>query len=124
MQLVLGVYLLFKEGLRYNVKKCGRGNKLQSFLQRMTALVLIAFFVFHIGTLHQWGFHLLSRFFGWEFLKPFASGGIFSTANVYGSTVHGIRFLWSTTEPDHVLNWFFAVFTLLGAWAAVYHVAN
>ena len=43
-----GLYLLFKAGLRYNVKKCKRGGKLRFFLQRVSAVVILGFIAFHL----------------------------------------------------------------------------
>src|SRR5271165_2954460 len=50
-----GLYLLAKAGLRYNVKKCKRGGKLRFFLQRVSAVVILAFIAFHLLTLRDWG---------------------------------------------------------------------
>ena len=52
---VFGFYLLAKAGLRYNVKKCKRGGKLRFFLQRVSAVVILAFIAFHLLTLRNWG---------------------------------------------------------------------
>ena len=50
-----GLYLLAKAGLRYNAKNCKRGGKLRFFLQRVSAVVVLAFIAFHLLTLRNWG---------------------------------------------------------------------
>lgn len=57
-QLVTGLYLLYKSGLGYKADACTRGTTPRRyFLQRISAVVLAAFVLAHLGFLHNWGFH-------------------------------------------------------------------
>jgi succinate dehydrogenase / fumarate reductase cytochrome b subunit len=99
-QFASGLYLLRKEGMKYGVRKCNRGGKLRFFLQRATGLAILAFTLFHAGTLRGWGWH---------------NGGLFRNgAAAFGSTVEGFRGFGGGV----------AVLCLLGIWAAAFHAAN
>src|SRR5208283_5772540 len=80
-----GIYLLAKAGLRYKVKKCKRGGKLRFFLQRVSAVVILAFIAFHLLTLRDWG--------------PWAAGAAATTATTAGNSAQtafatSVRQLW------------------------------
>lgn len=96
-QALSGLFLLWKEGLKYDVRKCNRGGKVRFFLQRVTALVVLVFLLVHAGTLHRWG------------------RGVFEP--------HGAAFA-STAAGFAGANGAMALLGLLGVWAAVFHFAN
>lgn len=54
-----GTYLLWKHGMRYEVKKCHRGGKARFFLQRVAGVVVLGFLVVHLADitagLDGWG---------------------------------------------------------------------
>jgi succinate dehydrogenase / fumarate reductase cytochrome b subunit len=93
-QFASGLYLLRKHGMKYSVKKCNRGGKLRFFLQRASGLTILAFTLFHAGTLH---------------------GGRFR---------HGAEAFRSTVEGFNGFGGGVAIFCLLGVWAAAFHAAN
>jgi succinate dehydrogenase / fumarate reductase cytochrome b subunit len=55
--LACGIYLLHVAGLHYPARGCNRGNKVRYFLQRTSALLILAFIAFHLATLSPWGLH-------------------------------------------------------------------
>jgi succinate dehydrogenase/fumarate reductase cytochrome b subunit len=98
----IGLYLLWHEGMKYNVKKCNRGGKLRFFLQRVSALVILAFVLFHVATMHRWG------------------GGLFQPqGHAFESTVLGLGL--ATSAPMSLL---LSAFTLLALLATAFHAAN
>jgi succinate dehydrogenase/fumarate reductase cytochrome b subunit len=121
-QAASGIYLLRKEGIRYNVKKCNRGSKLNFFLQRLTGMVILAFLLFHVGTMHEWGLHAVYRVTHWAVLQRYAAGSLFqpqgaafrSTAEAFGTFCGA----WSLG------NGLVAGFLLLGIWATAFHAGN
>lgn len=102
-----GGYLLAKAGVRYNVKKCNRGGKLRYWLQRATAVVLLAFLAFHLLTLRNYSA---------------ATAGIGATVpgEVLAASVLGFQADWAGSP----LRMLAIAGVLLGTWAAVYHVSN
>jgi succinate dehydrogenase / fumarate reductase cytochrome b subunit len=96
-QALSGLYLLRQEGIRYAVKRCNRGGQVRFFLQRTTAMAILAFVVVHVGTLHGWGY---------------GEAGLFRAGDAFRSTAAALRTAWA------------AGFTLLGTGAAVFHAAN
>ena len=50
----LGLRTLGREKLRYGVAKHHHGSELRQWLQRVTAVILLAFILFHVVTLHRW----------------------------------------------------------------------
>ena len=124
-QFASGFYLLGHHGLAYNVKKCNRGGKLRFYLQRLSALLLACFLVFHVATLHHWGLHALYRLTRAPALNRYAQGGLFQPqADAYRTTVVGLMQAWSAGSIHSPGNLFLAFFTLLGVIAAAYHAAN
>jgi succinate dehydrogenase / fumarate reductase cytochrome b subunit len=121
-QMASGLYLLRKEGMKYNVKKCNRSGKLRFFLQRVTGLTILAFTLFHVGTLHAWGLHMVYRATHAAALSRYAAGGLFQAGGAaFRSTVEGFRSFCGSSAAG---NWMVAVFCLLGTWAAAFHAAN
>ncbi|MGP6191774.1 MAG: hypothetical protein ACLPSH_17250 [Vulcanimicrobiaceae bacterium] len=91
-----GLYLLQKAGLHYPARGCNRGNKVRYFLQRTSALVILAFVAFHLVTLSTWGLH----------------GGAFEPARPYASVAAALA------APT------VKAFYLLAILAVSYHLAN
>jgi succinate dehydrogenase / fumarate reductase cytochrome b subunit len=121
-QAVSGLYLLRKEGMKYSVKKCNRGGKQRFFLQRVTGLAILAFALFHVGTLHEWGLHAVYQATHLSALSRFASGGLFQAGGTaFRSTVEGFGRFCATSAAGNVL---VAVLSLLGVWATAFHAAN
>lgn len=116
-----GLFLLKKEGVKYNVQKCNRGGKLRFFTQRMSGLVILAFVVLHVATLHQWGLHLLYRLTRWSAFSRYESGGLFVSHNAaFSSTVSGLSLTFSGLFPKLLI----LLFTLVAIWAAAFHIGN
>ena len=96
VQLSSGLYLLAKHGIKYNVKKCNRGGKLRFYLQRVSALLLLAFLLIHVGTLHRWGLHQLYTLTHISALQRYADNGLFhAKGDAFASTVTGLGQAWS-----------------------------
>jgi succinate dehydrogenase / fumarate reductase cytochrome b subunit len=53
----IGVHLLAEAGLSPTRKRCKRGGRVRYFLQRSSAVVILAFIAFHVLTLSHWGLH-------------------------------------------------------------------
>jgi succinate dehydrogenase / fumarate reductase, cytochrome b subunit len=49
-----GIYITWA-GVKFNTIKYDYGGNIRYTLQRWTAVILLAFIAFHIGTLHKWG---------------------------------------------------------------------
>lgn len=121
-QAASGLYLLRKEGMRYGVKKCNRGGKFRFFLQRLTGPAILAFALFHVGTLHEWGLHQVYRATHMAALSRYATGGLFrANGAAFRSTVEGFsKFCGASTAGNFLV----ALACLLGVWAAAFHAAN
>jgi len=101
-----GLRMLRRDKLKYGVEKHHHGSDLRNWLQRLTALILLAFILFHLAVLHRW------------------LGGRFDPDNAFASASHAIWQFWSGLPAGHPGNLLFAEFYLLGLAAGVYHVAN
>ena len=117
----LGLYLLAKAGLRYNVKKCKRGGKLRFFLQRLSAIAILAFLAFHLLTLRNWG--------PWSAGTEAAKGTAAtiadnSTAAAFTTSVRQIWGFLPSANASSPLRIAVIVFYLLGTAAVAYHLAN
>jgi succinate dehydrogenase / fumarate reductase cytochrome b subunit len=120
-QIGSGLYLLRKEGMRYNVRKCNRGGKLRFFAQRASAIAILAFAAFHVATLHEWGLHGVHRLTGWTALDRYAAGGLFDPRVAFRSTVAGMSGFGGASAWGNAA---LAAFSLLGVGATVFHFAN
>ncbi|MDR3764677.1 MAG: hypothetical protein P4M01_11320 [Acidobacteriota bacterium] len=120
VQAGLGLYLVQHHGLRYNVKKCNRGGKLRFFLQRWSGLAILAFFLFHVGTLHMWGLHLAYRLTHASALAGYAAGGLFQPQAAFASTVQGITHVFGGAAANGVL----LAATLLAVLLTAFHAGN
>jgi succinate dehydrogenase / fumarate reductase cytochrome b subunit len=105
LQAASGLYLIAKEGLKYDVKRCDRGGKLRYFLQRWTGLAMLSFLLPHIGSMRGW----------WPSLG-------------LTHTLHGSAFVetavafhpWSSPAANSIT----IEFVLAGILGTVFHVAN
>jgi succinate dehydrogenase / fumarate reductase, cytochrome b subunit len=119
-----GIYIGYA-GVKFNTTKYNYGGNLRYSLQRWTAVLLLAFIAFHVGTLHKWGFHLIYQITHWSALGGYDTMGLFNAHNqAFQSTVSGIRYFWNTDNPCNAGNIAVMVFYLLGVWSAVFHWAN
>jgi succinate dehydrogenase / fumarate reductase cytochrome b subunit len=106
VHIAFGLRTLRREKLKYGVEKHHHGSNLRQWLQRLTALILLVFIAFHVGTLHRW------------------FGGRFDPHDAFGSASRAIGQFWCGLPAGHPGNLLFAQFYLLGIAAAVYHLAN
>ncbi len=119
MLVPFGLYLLAKAGLRYNVKKCKRGGKLRYFLQRVSAVVILAFIAFHLLTLRNWG--------PWSAnAEAPKSAALTTAADSTTAFATSVRQIWDFLAFSGVPLTRFAVtlFYLLGTVAVIYHFTN
>lgn len=112
LQAASGVFLLSKEGLRYDVKSCNRGGKLRYFLQRWSGLGMVAFLLAHVASMRGRG---LQSGHWWSAL---ASSGAPDGA-AYAYTASGFH---PFSSP--LLGAITIVLLLVGVLGTVYHVAN
>jgi succinate dehydrogenase / fumarate reductase cytochrome b subunit len=112
VHVVYGLYIA-RVGVQFNTTKYNYGGNIRYTLQRVTAVILLLFVGYHIGTMHKWGLGA----FG---VKGFPA---FNPENLaYQSTVSAIRYPFGLDQP--VLNGLIIAFYLLGVWSAVFHWAN
>jgi len=102
----LGLRTLGREKLKYGVEKHYHGGDLRQWLQRVTALILLAFLLFHVVTLHRW------------------FGGRFDPHHAFSSASQAVWQFWQGVPAGRMSNRWFAQFYLLGILAAVYHLTN
>jgi succinate dehydrogenase / fumarate reductase cytochrome b subunit len=95
--IALGGRLLVEAGLSPARKRCDRGGKLRYFLQRVSALVILTFVLYHVATMNGWGI----------------GGGLFDPARPFDSAVAAVR-----------ANAAVSAFYLLAILAVSYHLAN
>jgi len=102
LHMFYGIYIT-KAGNRWNTVQYNYGGNVRYFLQRITAILLMLFLVYHIGTLHKW----------------FA--GAFNPENMaYQSTVSAIK----TPYDSLALNYGVQLLYLIGILSAAFHFAN
>jgi succinate dehydrogenase / fumarate reductase cytochrome b subunit len=106
IHLAFGLRTLRREKLKFGVEKHHHGSDLRHWLQRCTAVVLLAFILFHVAVLHRW------------------FGGRFDPHDAFNSASHAVWQFWHGLPPGNMANLLFAQFYLLGIFAAVYHVTN
>lgn len=116
-----GLFLLVKAGLRYNVKKCKRGGKLRFFLQRVSAVVILAFVAFHLITLRNWG--------PWSSAAQAATGPALTVAGNAPQTAFAtsVRQVWDflpSAGAPSLMGFAATMLYLFGTAAVVYHLAN
>ena len=106
IHVAFGLRTLRREKLKFGVEKHHHGSDLRQWLQRVTALIMLAFILFHVITLHRW------------------FGGRFDPANAFSSASQAIWQFWHGLPAGHPANLLFEQFCLLGIVAAVYHLTN
>jgi succinate dehydrogenase / fumarate reductase cytochrome b subunit len=117
-----GIYIT-KAGVKFNTTKYNYGGNLRYTLQRWTAVLLLAFIAFHVGTLHKWG---LIGIYNLTHIQWFATwGGLFTARNqAFQTTVSSIRYFWNYENPLNPGNILVMAFYLAGVWSATFHFAN
>jgi succinate dehydrogenase/fumarate reductase cytochrome b subunit len=123
IHVAFGLRTLRREKLKFGVEKHHHGSDLRQWLQRVTAVILLAFLAFHLATMHRWGLHLVFRLTHWPALERYAAGGLFEPSRALASVRDGLGNFWSSAS-GHPANLLVAQFHLLGITAAVYHLAN
>ncbi|HUO09326.1 MAG TPA: hypothetical protein VM008_13545 [Phycisphaerae bacterium] len=135
-----GFYITWA-GVKFNTTKYNYGGNVRYTLQRWTAMFLLAFLAFHIGTLHKWGLAGVSQVIekvhptpddaakadAINHLSAWAAswGGLFNGHNqAFQSTVSGVHYFWDASHAWSFGNWVFMIFYLVGIWCAVFHFAN
>ncbi len=121
---VYGIYIAYT-GVKFNTTVYNYGGNLRYTLQRWTSVILLTFIIFHIATLHRWGFHLVYQITHWSSLKEYAESGLFNAHNqAFQTTATSIRYYWNADNAWHPGNVMIMAFYLLGVWSAVFHWAN
>ena len=104
--IAIGLRLMRRDQLKFISGDHFHGSPMRQWLQRVTAVIMLVFILFHVVTLHRW------------------FGGRFDPNNAFGSASHAIWQFWRGEPTGSFPNLLFAQFYLLGIIAAVYHVAN
>ena len=102
----VGLRLMRRDKLKFVTGGHYHGSPMRQWLQRVTAVILLAFGLFHVAALHRW------------------LGGRFDPGHAFSSASHAIWQFWQGLPAGHPANLLFAFFYLLGISAAVYHVGN
>lgn len=110
IHILYGVYITWA-GVKFNTTRYNYGGNVRYFLQRVTAMILLAFIVYHVGTLHKWGFAM----FGLQAKPAFVPSN-----TAYQTTVQAIK----APYENGALNAAVIGFYLLGIWSATFHFAN
>jgi succinate dehydrogenase / fumarate reductase cytochrome b subunit len=150
IHMLYGIYIV-KAGVKFNSTKYPYGGNIRYTLQRWTAVILLLFIAFHVGTMHKWGlagirditekvhplpvnanglvdvgrFDALNKFSAWcdRWGGQFQAG----EGQAFTTTAMGIRrYFYDAASPGHIgaLNWAVIGFYLLGIWSACFHLAN
>jgi succinate dehydrogenase/fumarate reductase cytochrome b subunit len=106
VHVAFGLRTLRREKLKFGVEKHHHGSDLRQWLQRVTALVMLAFILFHVVVMHRW------------------FGGRFDPHNAFNSASHAVWQFWRGQSVGSFPNLLCAQFYLLGIVAAVYHLTN
>jgi succinate dehydrogenase/fumarate reductase cytochrome b subunit len=106
IHMIFGLRTLWREKLEFGIEKHHHGSDLRQWLQRVSALILLAFITFHVLTLHRW------------------FGGRFDSSHAFDSISQAIWQFWPELQAGHPANLLVAEFYLLGLAAVVYHLAN
>ncbi|HBF34381.1 TPA: hypothetical protein DDW35_07435, partial [Candidatus Sumerlaeota bacterium] len=122
--LLSGLYLLGRSGLAYHIKRCKRGGKMRHFLQRWSAVCLLAFLLFHTATFSVWGLHTICKTTGVQGLERYEAGSLYHSVQPYESTLAGVRHFWAAIPDLHPMNVLVMAFYLLGTLAFAYHLPN
>ena len=123
IHVTLGLRTLRREKLKLRTRGHHHGSHARYWLQRVTAVILLAFLAFHVATMHRWGIHLVYQVTHWPALDRYATGGLFEPARAFASVQDGLAGFWSPA-PAHPANLLIAQFYLLAVAAGVYHLGN
>jgi len=104
--IVVGLRLMRHDKLKFITGEHFHGSPMRQWLQRVSAVIMLAFIMFHVLVLHRW------------------FGGLFDPHDAFNSASHAIWQFWHGQAVGSFPNLLFAQFYLLGIVAAVYHVAN
>jgi succinate dehydrogenase / fumarate reductase cytochrome b subunit len=104
--IAVGLRLMRRDKLKFIIGGHFHGSPMRQWLQRVTAIIMLCFILFHVVTLQRW------------------FGGRFDPHDAFSSTSHAIWQLCRGQSAGSFANLLFAQFYLLGIFAAVYHVAN
>jgi succinate dehydrogenase / fumarate reductase cytochrome b subunit len=104
--IAVGLRLMRRDKLKFITGGHFHGSPMRQWLQRVTAVILLAFILFHVVTLHRW------------------FGGRFDPGNAFSSASHAIWQFWHGHPAGSFPNLLFAQFYLLGIVAAVFHLTN
>lgn len=107
---VYGSYIA-SVGLKLNTSSYGYWANIRYTIQRYSAWILLAFVVYHLGTLHKWGFGVFTAAH-----KP----AFIAENEAYQSTVKAIQ----SPYANGILNAGVILLYLLGVWSAAFHFAN
>jgi succinate dehydrogenase/fumarate reductase cytochrome b subunit len=123
IHVTLGLRTLRRERLKLGVEKHHHGSDTRYWLQRVTAVILLVFLIFHLATMHRWGFHLVYQVTHWPALERYAAGGLFEPQRAFASVSAAMSLFWDghAANPANLL---IAELYLLGIASAVYHLAN
>lgn len=104
--IAVGLRLLRRDQLKFITGDHFHGSPMRQWLQRVSAVILLAFLLFHVAVLHRW------------------FGGRFDPHDAFASAGRGIWQFWRGLPAGNWANLLFAQFYLVGLLAAVFHVAN
>jgi succinate dehydrogenase / fumarate reductase cytochrome b subunit len=123
IHVALGLRTLWSEQLTFSVRKHHCGSEVRYWLQRVTAVILLAFLAFHLATMRQWRFHLGYEITPWLVLGPGLAGGLFEPQRAFEFVSGRLWRFWDghIANPANLL---ILQFYLLGVASAVYHLAN
>jgi len=123
IHVTLGLRTLRRERLKLGVEKHRHGSDTRYWLQRVTAVILVVFLIFHLATMHRWGFHLVYQVTHWPALERYAAGGLFEPQRAFASVSAAMSLFWDGHAANPA-NSLIAELYLLGIASAVYHLAN
>ena len=106
VHVLFGLRLMRRDKLKFITGGHYHGSPMRQWLQRVTAVIMLAFVLFHVVVLHR------------------GLGGRFDPQHAFSSASHAIWQFWTGLPVGHPVNLLFAFFYLLGISAAVYHVGN
>ena len=102
----VGLRLMRRDKLKLITGEHFHGSLMRQWLQRVTAVIMLGFILFHVVTLHRW------------------FGGRFDPHDAFNSASRAIWQFWHAQSAGSFPNLLFAQFYLLGIVAAVYHLTN
>lgn len=106
VHIAFGLRLMRRDKLKFIAGDHFHGSPMRQWLQRLTAVILLVFLLFHLAVLHRW------------------FGGRFDPHDAFRSASRAIWQFWQGRPAGSLPNLLFAQFYLLGLLAAIYHVAN